>query len=165
MCPKYWIYLEKKWHLLNFTESSADRCSSAVLLKIIILSRYAIAKLKSFKIPVINSWKYAATCANVKGPLTYSYCLRGELNAVFCIEDLSKRIWWCLALKSRIEKYFALFRLEKISSTFGTVQVNFLVTLFNALQSMTNHFPQSPFGTTIIGVTNSTAAAYDPCCE
>ena len=30
-------------------------------------------------------------------------------------------------------------------------QVNILVTLFNALYSMTNHFPPSPFGTTIMG--------------
>ena len=46
ICPKYWISLEKKWHLLNFMESFAnwsfsntflmcDICSSAVLLKIL----------------------------------------------------------------------------------------------------------------------------------
>ena len=71
-----------------------DRCFSAVLLKIIILSRYAIMKLKSFKILVINSWKYAGACANLKGTLTYLYFLKGALNAVFSIEDLSKGIWY-----------------------------------------------------------------------
>ena len=38
-----------------------------------------------------------------------------------------------LLLKSKIEKYFASFSLEKISPTFGIGQVNFLVALFNAL--------------------------------
>ena len=59
-----------------------ERCSSAVLLKIIISSKYAMAKLKSFKIPVISSWKYAGACASPKGTLTYSYLPKGELNAV-----------------------------------------------------------------------------------
>ena len=71
-----------------------DRCSSAVLLKIIMSSKYAIAKSKSFKILVINSWKYAGVWAYLKGTLTYSYFLKGKLNAVFCIKDLSKGIWW-----------------------------------------------------------------------
>ena len=53
-----------------------------------------MAKLKSFKIPVINSWKYAGACASPKGALTYSYLPKGELNAVLGIEDLSRGIWW-----------------------------------------------------------------------
>ena len=71
-----------------------ERCSSVVLLKIIISSKYAMAKLKSFKIPVINSWKYAGVCASPKGTLMYSYFPKGELNAVLGIEDLSRGIWW-----------------------------------------------------------------------
>ena len=71
-----------------------ERCSSAVLLKIIMSSRYAIVKSKSFKIPVINSWKYAGACANLKGTLMYSYFPKGELKAVLGIEDLSEGIWW-----------------------------------------------------------------------
>ena len=50
MCPKYWISLEKKWHLLIFMDSFADlsfsntflmceRCSWGDLLNIIIASR------------------------------------------------------------------------------------------------------------------------------
>ena len=104
ICPKYWISLEKKWHLLNFIESFAacsfsntclmwDRCS-AVLLNIIMSSMYAIAKLKSFKIPVVNSWKYAGVWASPNGTLMYSYLPKGELNAILGIEDLSKGIWW-----------------------------------------------------------------------
>ena len=103
--PKYWISLEKKWHLLNFMESFANwsfsntllmcnRCSSAVLLKIIMSSKYAIAKSKSFKIPVINSWKYAGAWAHPKGTLMYSYLPKEGLNAALSIKDLSKGIWW-----------------------------------------------------------------------
>ena len=67
ICPKYWISLEKKWHLLSFMESFAnqsflntflmcDKCSSAVLLNIIISSKYATVKSNSFRIfSVINS--------------------------------------------------------------------------------------------------------------
>ena len=70
-----------------------DRCFfSVVLLNIIMLSKYAIVKLKSFKIPVINSLKFAGALANLKGTLTYSYFLKGELNAVLGVEDLSKGI-------------------------------------------------------------------------
>ena len=83
-----------------------DKCPSAILLKIIISSGYAIVKSKSFKMPVINSWKYAGAWANLKGTLTYSYFPKGELNVVFGIEDLSKGIWWYPALKSRVEKNF-----------------------------------------------------------
>ena len=49
---------------------------------------------KSFKILVIKSWKYAGACANLKGTLTYLYFLKGELKAVFGMEDLSKGMWW-----------------------------------------------------------------------
>ena len=58
----YWISLVKKWHLLSFTDKCVFlnfsktclmwlRYSSAVLLKIIILSRYVMANVKSFKTP------------------------------------------------------------------------------------------------------------------
>ena len=71
-----------------------ERYASAVLLKIIISSKYAMAKLKSFKISVISSWKYAGVCASPKGTLTYSYLPKGELNAALGIEDLSRGTWW-----------------------------------------------------------------------
>ena len=72
-----------------------------------------MAKLKAFKILVINSWKYAGACANPKGTLTYSYLLKGELNTVLGIEDLYRGIWWYPTYKSKVEKYFAPFNLEK----------------------------------------------------
>ena len=83
--------------------------------------------------------------------LTYSHLPNGELNANFGMEDLANGIWWQAAHKSKVEKYFAPFNLEKISSTLGIGQVNFLVTLLSPWYSMTRHFPPSPFGTTIMG--------------
>ena len=46
-------------------------------------------KLKSFKMPVISSWKYAGASANPNGALVYSYLPKSELKAVFDIEGLS----------------------------------------------------------------------------
>ena len=105
MCPKYCITFIKKWHLMNFIESFAvhsfsktclmcERCSPTVPLKIIISSKYAMAKSNYFKIPVISSWKFAGACASLKGTLMYSYLPNGELNAVLGIEDLCRGIWW-----------------------------------------------------------------------
>ena len=91
-----------------------------------------MAKLNSFKMPVISSWKYAGACPSPKGTLTYSYLPNGELNAVLVIGDLARGIWWQPVHKSKVEKYFAPFNFEKSSSTLGTDQVNFLVTLLSA---------------------------------
>ena len=71
-----------------------ERCSSTVVLKIMILSKYAMAKLKSFKTPVISSWKYAGAYASPKGTMTYSYLPHGELKTTLGMEDLSKGILW-----------------------------------------------------------------------
>ena len=105
MCPRYWISSEKKLYLLFFMERLADlnflkrfliceRCSWGVLLNIIISSTYAIAKLKSFRMPVISSWKYAGAGSNPNGTLMYSYFLKGELKSVFGIKGLSYGMWW-----------------------------------------------------------------------
>ena len=51
-----------------------------------------MVKVKSFKIPVITSWKYVGACGSPKGTLMYSYLPNGELNAVLGIEDLSRGI-------------------------------------------------------------------------
>ena len=72
-------------------------------------------------------------CMIPKGTLMYLYFPNGEVNAVLGIEDSSKRIWWYPAYSSNIEKCFAPFNWEKISSTFGMSQINFLVTLLSAL--------------------------------
>ena len=53
-----------------------------------------MAKLQSFNIPVISSWKYAGACASQKGTLTYSYLSKGELIPVLAIEDLLRGILW-----------------------------------------------------------------------
>ena len=63
----------------------------------------------------------------------YSNFPKGELNAVFGIEGLSKGVWWYPALRSKVVKYVAPFSLEKMSSTFSMGHVNFLVTLLRAL--------------------------------
>ena len=43
----------------------------------------------------------------------YSNFLKGELNAVFGMEGLSKGMWWYPALRSKVVKYVAPFSLEK----------------------------------------------------
>ena len=68
-----------------------ERCSWGVLLNIIMSSRWAIVKLKSFRIPVINSWKNTSACAKPSGTFMHSNLLKGELNAVFGMEALSQR--------------------------------------------------------------------------
>ena len=82
--------------------------------------------------PVISSWKYAGACVSPKGTLMYSYFPNGEVKAGLGMEDSSREIWWYPAHKSNIEKLFAPFNLDKISSTFGMGQVNFVVTLLSA---------------------------------
>ena len=67
-----------------------SRCSSAVLLKMMMLSKYAMVKLKSFNIPIISSWKYAGAFVSPKGTLIYSYFPNGKVKAVFGIDSSSK---------------------------------------------------------------------------
>ena len=101
--PWYWISLVKKWHLLSFINRCVllnfsktcfmwSRCSSAVLLNMIISSRKAMPKLKSFNILVMISWKYAGACASPKGSLMHLYFPNGDVNAVLGTEDSSKGI-------------------------------------------------------------------------
>ena len=81
--------------------------------------------------PVMSSWKFAGACVSLKGTLIYLYFPNGEVNAVLGIEDLSKGTRWYPACRSNVEKYFVPFNLEKISSTLGIGQMNFLVTLLS----------------------------------
>ena len=53
-----------------------------------------MAKLKSFMMPVMTSWKHAGACASPKGTLMYSHLPNGELNIKLGMEDLSRGIWW-----------------------------------------------------------------------
>ena len=90
-----------------------------------------MAKLKSFNILVMSSWKYAGACASPKDTLIYLYFPNGEVNAVLGIEASFKGIWWYPAHRSNAEKYLAPFKWEKISSTLGMGQMNFLVILLS----------------------------------
>ena len=74
-----------------------------------------------------------SACVSPKGTLTYSYLPNGDVNAVLVIESVVSPMWWYPALKSKMEKYFALLSCEKISSTLGIGHTNFLVTLLSAL--------------------------------
>ena len=87
-----------------------------------------MVKGKSLSTPVISSWKYAGAWASPNRTFTYSNFPKGELNAVFGVEGLSKGMQW-----SNVVKYVAPYSLEKISSTLGMGHVNFLVTLLRAL--------------------------------
>ena len=69
------------------------RYSFAILLKMIISSKLAIAKGKSFRTPVMNFWKYAGACGSLKGTLMYSYFPNGDLKAVLGVDDSSNRMW------------------------------------------------------------------------
>ena len=63
----------------------------------------------------------------------YSYLPNGYVNAVLGIESVVSPMWWYLALKSKVEKYFAPLSCEKISSPLGIGHTNFLWTLLSAL--------------------------------
>ena len=89
-------------------------------------------KENSFKTPVISSWKHAGACMSPKGTLMYMYSPNGEVNAVLGIEDSYKGIWQHPVHRSNVEKYFAPFNREKISSTLGMGKINFCVTLSSA---------------------------------
>ena len=84
---------------------------------------------------------------SAKSTFLYLYFPNGEVNAVLGIDVLSNGIWWYPAHRPNVEKYFAIFNWEKISSTFGTGQINFLMTW----QSMSRHCPSSPEGRTMMG--------------
>ena len=114
-------------------------------------SSWAKVKEKSFKTPVISSWKYTGACTSPKGTLMYLYFPNGEVNAVLGIGDSSKGIWWYPTHRSSFEKSFAPFNWEKIFSTFGMNQINFCVTLLSAQQLMIRCFPLLPLGTTMMG--------------
>ena len=62
----------------------------------------------------------------------YSYFPNGKVNAVYGIDDSSNGIWWYPAHRSNVERYFASFSWEKISSTFVMGHINFHVTLLSA---------------------------------
>ena len=60
------------------------RCSSSLLLKMILSSRYTITKLlQSYNTIEINCWKYAGACAKPEGTALNLYLPKGVRNAVF----------------------------------------------------------------------------------
>ena len=157
-----WIYgikLLQLEYLMSFicsciqqrTYSDRHFNNKLVIQNTFILYFIAMVKLKSFNIPVMSSWKYAGACLSPKGTLIYPYFPNGEVKAVLGMDAASKGIWLYPAWRSSVEKYFALFNWEKISSTLGTGQMNFLATLLSVWQSITKHLPLSPLGATIMG--------------
>ena len=68
---------------------------------------------------------------SAKGTFIYFYFQNSEVNAVLGIDNSCNGIWWYSAHRSNVEKYFAPFDWEKISSTFGMGQINFCVTLLS----------------------------------
>ena len=61
----------------------------------------------------------------------YLYFQNGEVNAVSGIDNSSNGMQYYPAHRSNVEKYFASFNWEKISSTFGIGRINFLETLLS----------------------------------
>ena len=59
-----------------------------------------MANGRSFRTPVISSWKYAGACASPKGTLTYSYLPNGDVNAVLGIESVVSPIYGGIQLLS-----------------------------------------------------------------
>ena len=104
--------------------------------------RYWISLVKKWHLPSLTD-----KCAF----LNFSKTCWMWLRLRFGMDDLSHGIWWYPACRSNVDKYFAPFNWEKISSTFGMSQINFLVTLLSTWKSMTRHFPPSPYGTTMMG--------------
>ena len=121
-CP---VIFQKTWQMWY-------RCSSAALLKIVISSRCAIAKGKSFKTPVMSSWEISKCFCECKGSLIHLYFPNGDVKAVLGIEESSNGMWWYPACRSKAKKFFAPFSVAKMSSTFGIGQINFCVILFSA---------------------------------
>ena len=98
--------LELESCLLEFLEDDLNvfEMLLLILLKIMMLSRYAITKSpQSCKTIEISCWKYAGTCAKPKGTALNSYLPKGVRNAVLALESLSKQcsnnhfvnhVWW-----------------------------------------------------------------------
>ena len=62
-----------------------------------------MANVKSFRTPVMSSWKYASP----KGTFMYLYFPNGEVNAVLVIDDSSNGMLEHPACRSNVKKYFA----------------------------------------------------------
>ena len=86
-----------------------SQCSSAVLQKMMMSSKKAMAKLQSYNICAMSSRKYAGAHVNPKGTLMYLYFPNSELNAVLGMDASSKGVWWYPAQGSDVEKYFTPF--------------------------------------------------------
>ena len=68
---------------------------------------------------------YTGTCASPKGTFRCSHFSKGDVQDVLGIESSLRGMWWYPAQRLRIEKYWALLSLKKMSLTFGMCQTNF----------------------------------------
>ena len=58
--------------------------------------------------------------------------LKGNMKAVLGTEASSTGMQWFQAQRSKVEKYFAPFNFQNMSSTIGMGQTTFLMTLLSA---------------------------------
>ena len=112
MWLRYWISLVKKWHLLCFMDRCAFhnflktylmwlRCSFAVLLKMMMSTRWAIVKEKSFKTPVISSWNMLV--------------LAWVQKVLWCIHICQMVRWMlCWVLKIHPKEYCGILHVDPI---------------------------------------------------
>ena len=102
---------------------SMDRCSAAVLEKISRSSMYA-STLVNFISPIMWSTYLANTAEAVLSPIGIRrYCISpsGVWNAVYCLQWSASGTDQKASFMSSDVKYFAPCRLDKASSTFGSV--------------------------------------------
>ena len=62
----------------------------------------------------------------------YLYFPNDKVEDVLGIDDSSNGMWLYPAHTSKVKKYFTTFIWEKMSFTFGTGQINFLLILLSA---------------------------------
>ena len=161
MCPRYWISLAKKWHLLSFIDKWAFhifsktclmcyRCASAVLLKMIMSSRYAIARGKSFKTPVISSWKCAVACVSLKGTLVIHIFQMVKWRLFWVLKTPPMECGDILLVDPRLWSILHCWVVKRWPLLWQRLD-KFLSDLVECGKLMTRHFPLSPLGTTMMG--------------
>ena len=124
-----------------------SRHFSAILLKMIILSRSAIAKGMSFRTPVMSSWKYAGAWLSLKGTLMYSYFPMARWRLFFGIDDSSNGMWWYPLIYPGLRSTSCHWVGKNVSYLWHRPG-KFSCDL---VECTTRCFPPSPFGTTMMG--------------
>ena len=104
-CPKYWMCFLKKLHFSRFIfnpnlrslrkiSSRCCKCSSSDLLKMIMSSKYPIAKLlHPIRTLSISNWKYAGAWLSPNGVHLNSHFPMGTTSADFALDSRVSPIW------------------------------------------------------------------------